>query len=68
LFVAQWPPGAGEDRVKQRRVPSSRSRIRYFSRQSASSGFGELTSKKLQPGTHRSVRELNKDIRDWIGI
>src|SRR4051794_32347033 len=29
--------------------------------------FGELTTKKLQRGTHRSVRELNKDIRDWIG-
>lgn len=29
--------------------------------------FGELTAKKLQRGTHRSVRALNKDIRDWIG-
>jgi len=29
--------------------------------------FGELTSKKLQRGTHRSVRALNNDIRDWIG-
>jgi transposase len=28
--------------------------------------FGELTSKKLQRGTHRSVRELNNDIRGWI--
>jgi transposase len=28
--------------------------------------FGELTTKKLQRGTHRSVRELNADIRDWI--
>ena len=28
--------------------------------------FGELTTKKLQRGTHRSVRALNKDIRDWI--
>ena len=28
--------------------------------------FGELTTKKLQRGTHRSVRELNKDIRAWI--
>jgi transposase len=28
--------------------------------------FGELTSRKLRRGTHRSVRELNKDIRDWI--
>jgi transposase len=28
--------------------------------------FGELTTKKLQRSTHRSVRALNKDIRDWI--
>jgi hypothetical protein len=27
---------------------------------------GELTTKKLQRGTHRSVRALNADIRDWI--
>jgi transposase len=28
--------------------------------------FGELTTKKLRRGTHRSVRELNADIRAWI--
>ncbi len=28
--------------------------------------FSELTSKKLRCGTHRSVRELNSDIRTWI--
>ena len=28
--------------------------------------FGELTSKKLRRGTHRSVRELNSDIRGWV--
>ena len=28
--------------------------------------FGELTSKKLRRGTHRSVRELEADIRSWI--
>lgn len=28
--------------------------------------FGELTTKKLQRGAHRSVRELNSDIRSWI--
>lgn len=28
--------------------------------------FSELTSKKLRRGTHRSVRELNSDIRTWI--
>ena len=28
--------------------------------------FGELTTKKLQRGTHRSGRALNTDIRNWI--
>jgi transposase len=28
--------------------------------------FSELTNKKLRRGTHRSVRELNTDISDWI--
>jgi transposase len=28
--------------------------------------FSELTTKKLKRGTHRSVRELNNDIRGWI--
>jgi len=28
--------------------------------------FGELTTKKLRRGTHRSVRALNTDIRAWI--
>ena len=28
--------------------------------------FGELTTKKLQRSAHRSVRELNADIRAWI--
>ena len=28
--------------------------------------FGELTNKKLRRGAHRSVRELNADIRAWI--
>jgi hypothetical protein len=28
--------------------------------------FGELTTKKLQRRTHRSVQALNVDIRDWI--
>jgi transposase len=28
--------------------------------------FGELTTKKLRRGTHRSVRALNADIRSWI--
>jgi len=29
--------------------------------------FAELTTKKLRRGTHTSVRELNTDIRAWIG-
>jgi transposase len=28
--------------------------------------FAELTNKKLKRGTHRSVRALNQDIREWI--
>jgi transposase len=28
--------------------------------------FSELTTKKLRRGTHRSVRQLNADIRAWI--
>jgi transposase len=28
--------------------------------------FAELTNKKLRRGTHRSVRQLNDDIRSWI--
>jgi transposase len=28
--------------------------------------FAELTARKLRRGTHRSVRQLNADIRDWL--
>jgi transposase len=28
--------------------------------------FAELTNRKLKRGVHRSVRQLNADIRDWI--
>jgi transposase len=28
--------------------------------------FGELTNKKLRRGAHRSVRDLNTDIREWV--
>jgi transposase len=28
--------------------------------------FAELTNRKLKRGTHRSVRDLNRDIRSWI--
>jgi hypothetical protein len=30
--------------------------------------FSEPTTKKLRRGTHRSVRQLNSDIRAWIDI
>ena len=28
--------------------------------------FAELTNKKIKRGAHRSVRELERDIREWI--
>ncbi len=28
--------------------------------------FAELTTKKLRRGVHRSTRQLNADIREWI--
>jgi transposase len=28
--------------------------------------FAQLTNRKLRRGTHRSVRALNHDVRDWI--
>jgi hypothetical protein len=28
--------------------------------------FAELTTKKLRRGAHRSTRQLNTDIRNWI--
>jgi transposase len=28
--------------------------------------FGELTARKIKRGAHRSARELNADIRDWL--
>jgi transposase len=28
--------------------------------------FGELTARKIKRGAHRSVKELNADIRDWL--
>lgn len=30
--------------------------------------FGELTMKKIRRGTHRSVRELERDIKEWIEV
>ena len=28
--------------------------------------FGELTTKKIKRGSHRSVSELERDIKDWV--
>ena len=28
--------------------------------------FGELTTRKLRRGVHRSTRALERDIRDWV--
>lgn len=42
-------------------VPTSSSWLNMVER-----WFGELTMKKIRRGTHRSVRELERDIRDWI--
>ena len=42
-------------------TPTSASRLNLVER-----WFAELTTKKLRRGTHRSVRQLNADIRDWI--
>jgi transposase len=30
--------------------------------------FAELTTKRLRRGAHRSVRELRRDIRDWVAL
>jgi hypothetical protein len=43
-------------------TPTSSSRLNLVE-----SWFAELTSKKLRRGTHTSVRQLNADIRAWIG-
>src|SRR5918995_3733915 len=53
---------AGHPRFVLHFTPTSSSWLNLVER-----WFGELTTKKLQRGTHRSVRALNKDIRDWIG-
>jgi len=42
-------------------VPTSSSWLNMVER-----WFGELTMKKIRRGSHRSVRELERDIRDWI--
>ena len=42
-------------------VPTSSSWLNLVER-----WFGELTTKRLRRGAHRSVRQLNADIRSWI--
>jgi transposase len=57
--VKRWL--AGHPRFVLHFTPTSSSWLNLVER-----WFGELTSKKLQRGTHRSVRALNRDIRAWI--
>ncbi len=58
--IKRWP--ATHPRFVLHFTPTSSSWLNLVER-----WFGELTTKKLQRGTHRSVRALNNDIRDWIG-
>jgi transposase len=52
---------AGHPRFVLHFTPTSSSWLNLVER-----WFAELTTKKLRRGTHRSVRELNTDIRTWI--
>jgi transposase len=52
---------AGHPRFVLHFTPTSSSWLNLVER-----WFAELTTKKLRRGSHRSVRELNTDIRDWI--
>jgi transposase len=52
---------AGHPRFVLHFTPTSSSWLNLVER-----WFSELTSKKLRRGTHRSVPELNSDIRKWI--
>jgi transposase len=52
---------AGHHRFVLHFTPTSSSWLNLVER-----WFSELTSKKLRRGTHRSVNELNSDIRAWI--
>ena len=52
---------AGHPRFVLHFTPTSSSWLNLVER-----WFAELSNKKLKRGTHRSVRELNTDIRDWI--
>ena len=57
--IKQWL--AKHPRITLHFTPTSGSWLNLVER-----WFGELTTKKLQRGTHRSVRALNADIRAWI--
>ena len=52
---------AGSSRFVLHFTPTSSSWLNLVER-----WFGELTNKKLQRGAHRSVRDLNSDIREWV--
>jgi transposase len=52
---------AGHPRFVLHFTPTSSSWLNLVER-----WFAELTSKKLRRGAHRSVHELNSDIRSWI--
>jgi transposase len=52
---------AGHPRFVLHFTPTSSSWLNLVER-----WFAELTTKKLRRGTHRSVRDLNTDIRTWI--
>jgi transposase len=57
--VQKWL--AGHPRFVLHFTPTSSSWMNLVER-----WFAELTNKKLKRGTHRSVRQLNTDIRAWI--
>jgi transposase len=52
---------AGHPRFVLHFTPTSSSWLNLVER-----WFGELTNKKLRRGAHRSVRDLNADIRGWV--
>ena len=57
--IQQWlPPTPGSSCTSPRPARSWLNLVERW--------FAELTNKKLRRGTHRSVRELNTDIRAWI--
>jgi transposase len=57
----RWPWLQAHPRFVLHFTPTSSSWLNLVER-----WFGELTTKKLRRGAHRSVRALNADIRAWI--